>query len=533
MATVTLTPLYGNLVRWPGHLFEATPDVTITTHTATNFTFRFPSAGVDFPNYQIVITGTGFAYDGFVPLEGDVASVQVRNGLGQVVLTISGINASAMANDLSLLYQDMFGSPGHNQGGDGPGPWGMAAWSHLLSGNDTINGSTGNDGWSLPGTNTGNDVTNMGAGNDWAQGGIGNDTINGGDGGDTLSYQQSAYEAGFTAIRGATINVDSGTALDPWGYTDEFTGFEMFEGSIFNDRFNGSITNRDYFRGGRGADIIDGGDISFRDNSVTADRKDFVSYAGDTWEGGIRGIRVDLETSFTGGSVRGTIRDGFGNTDTVIDIERVEGTRFNDVFVGSRFDNVFAGGEGRDSYDGDGGSDIVRLGASFADDTQTGVEVNLGLSTGQIINDGFGNSEDALRIENLEGTHLADKLRGNAGANYLEGGQGADSLTGAAGADEFYWDGLYQVDAIDRITDFDTTGADKDHLSFNAGGFAGMTGTVVLVNGNAATAAVGTFVFRAANNTLYWDEDGTGSTAMVAIVVLNNVTALTVDSIWV
>ena len=529
MATFTYTDLFSDLDKWPGHLLEVTTPVTFLAKTATSFTFRFPATGVDFPNYRVTITGSGFTYDGDVATGGDVTQLQVRNGAGQVVFTVSGITASSLADDLSLLYYDMFGTDGDN----GPDPNGKTAWSHLLSGNDVFTGTANSDRQWLPGTDAGDDVYNMGQGDDQVQGGIGNDIINGGDGGDFLGYQQTAYNEGMPAIRGATIDVDAGTVLDPWGGTDHFTSIESFGGSIFRDRFNGSVSNRDNFQGSRGNDIIDGGDISFRDGAVTGDRKDTARYSGDYWDGATRGIRVDLETSFTGGSVRGTIRDGFGNTDTVIDIERVEGTRFNDVFVGSRFDNVFAGGEGRDSYDGDGGSDIVRLGASFADDTQTGVEVNLGLTTGQIINDGFGNSEDALRIENLAGTHLADKLRGNAGANYLEGGQGADSLTGAAGADEFYWDGMYEVDAIDRITDFDSTGADMDHLSFNAGGFAGMTSTVVLVNGNAATAAVGTFVFRAANNTLYWDEDGTGSTAMVAIAVLNNVTALTVDSFWI
>ena len=32
--------------------------------------------------------------------------------------------------------------------------------------------------------------------------------------------------------------------------------------------------------------------------------------------------------------------------DTVIDIEKVVGTRYNDTFVGSRVDNLFEGGEG-------------------------------------------------------------------------------------------------------------------------------------------------------------------------------------------
>ena len=54
-----------------------------------------------------------------------------------------------------------------------------------------------------------------------------------------------------------------------------------------------------------------------------------------------------------------------------------------------------------------------------------------------------------------------------------------------------------------------------------------MTTTLHLVNGAAATDAVGTFVYKAANHTLFWDEDGTGAAAAMAIVVLNGVNALT------
>ncbi|MDB5666293.1 hypothetical protein [Cypionkella sp.] len=458
-----------------------------------------------------------------------MAQVQVKNATGQVVLTISNIGASTLADDFSLLYFDMFGAPGYKDG-HGPSPSGKVAWSHLTSGNDIFNGTSGNDNQWLPGTDSGNDVFNMRGGDDDVQGGVGNDTINGGAGYDRLSYQQTSYNEGMSAIRGATINVNKGTASDPWGFVDKFTGLESFEGSVFRDRFFGSTKERDDFAGGRGNDFIDGGDVSFVNGVRTEDRKDQVNYSSDFYQGANKGIVVDLETSLVKGSITGKIVDGFGNTDTVVDIERVRGTRFNDVFVGSRADNVFRGGEGKDSYNGSAGFDAIWFGDNFSNAAQHGVKVDLSRSSNQIIDDGYGNRETAISIEELAGAQFNDVLRGNGVANFLEGSDGRDTLSGMGGVDEFYWDLRGDIGDGDIITDFVATGPNKERLSFNIAGFDGMTSTVVLVNGTAAKAAVGTFVFNAASDKLYWDSDGTGSDAMVLVAVLNNVASLSTDN---
>lgn len=532
MATVTLTPLFNNLDNWPGHLFEVTTPVSVLVKTATTFSFRYPASGVDFPNYQITITGSNFTYNGAVASGGDVAQVQVRNAIGQVVLTIANIGPTTLADDFSLLYFNMFGAPDY-QLGHGPGPDGKTVWSHLLSANDVFNGTSGDDNQWLPGTDSGNDTYNMGAGDDQVQGGIGRDTINGGDGYDRLSYLQTTYNEGQSAIRGATFNVDAGTVADSWGFVDRFTGIESFEGSVFKDRFNGSLVTRDDFSGGRGNDLIIGGDISFRDGDRTEDRRDQVNYNNDFWQGGNRGIIVHLETSYLNGSIRGNIVDGYGNTDTVVDIERVRGTRFNDVFVGSRADNTFRGGEGKDSYDGGAGADRIDFRDNFTDTVQSGVVVNLTLATNQIVNDGYGNTETAIRIEDISGSNHNDTLQGNDANNFIEGADGTDLLSGAAGVDEFYWGNDVEIDDKDRITDFIATGVNKEHLSFSHENITGMTTTIVLVNGTNATAAVGTFIYTVSNHTLYWDSDGTGGNAKTAIVTLDNVAALSVDNFWI
>ncbi len=174
----------------------------------------------------------------------------------------------------------------------------------------------------------------------------------------------------MAAFRGIAINMATRTVIDPWGGTDRFTGIEEVFGSRFNDSFTGSA-GRDRFAGLRGNDTFNGG----------ADR-DTIDYAQDRWYGGQRGIVVDLQTSIVGTAIRGTITDGFGNTDKTVDIERVIGTSFNDV---------------------------------------------------------FGNTENALNIEDVEGSGLKDRIFGNLNANWITGDDGADTMFGGNGADHFEW----------------------------------------------------------------------------------------------
>jgi len=278
----------------------------------------------------------------------------------------------------------------------------------------------------------------------------------------------------------------------------------------------------------RGNDIIDGGANTFDAlGNQSGDDRDKVQYVDDYWQGGRFGVVVDLETSIVGGSIRGFARDGFGNTDTLIDIERVDGTRFGDRLTGSSVDNRLAGGEGRDTYDGGGGYDQVRFDRAFADGPgPVGVNVNMALATNQIINDGFGNTETMVNIEELLGSNNADILRGNAQSNFLEGQRGADTLAGQGGNDQFYFE-QSNMDFADRVLDFASTGAGIDTLAFNMTEWDNMTLALRLVNGTAATTTFGTFLFVNATDQLIWDQNGTGAGGRTLVAVLNGVTALT------
>ena len=233
-----------------------------------------------------------------------------------------------------------------------------------------------------------------------------------------------------------------------------------------------------------------------------------------------------MSVSVSGGVIHGTIRDGFGNTDTTGNIENIAGTRYDDVFVGSSAHNNFAGGEGKDSYDGGAGADHIFLNWRFTDQVQTGVVVDLTRASGQIRNDGYGNVENAISIENIVGSAQNDRITGSAGQNWLVGADGRDILKGAGGADFFQFDRSSEFGDGDRITDFHAgAGADQDVLQIFVANW-GATNTLHLVNGTAATGAFSTFIYNAANDTLYWDADGTGAQAKIAVCVLTNVAAL-------
>ena len=522
MATINLTSVYANLDRWPGDLLRADEDTVVTARTATTFRFTLGSTS-EFAGYTVVVGGTGFTYLNGVATSGTMSSVRIVGPGGATVANITGLTGP-IATDFDQFISDVFGSP---TGDTGPGPDGEAAWDVLSSGSDLMNGTAGDDWLFVAGFNTGNDTANGFGGDDQMFGSIGNDIYNGGAGYDTLSFYETSYGLGGAATRGIIVNVRARTVIDSWGGTDRFTSVEGFEGSRFNDVFNGSAATDDAFSGLRGNDTFRGGQVSVNSTGqFTSDDDDFLSYNSDYWNGGSLGIRVNLETSFVNGSIRGSIRDGFGNIDTVIDIEQVEGTRFGDSFIGSRAGNVFWGGEGQDTYNGRGGFDILEFDRWFGDNDPVGVVVDLSLATGQIINDGFGNTETALSIEEVDGTDGTDVLRSGAGGTLLEGRDGADILTGRGGRDTFIWNDMSETGDGDRVTDFVATGPSADWLAFEIEGFVGMTDTLRLVNGTNATTNQGTFLFNAATDTLVWDSNGTGAGGRTVVAILTNVASL-------
>lgn len=184
-------------------------------------------------------------------------------------------------------------------------------------------------------------------------------------------------------------------------------------GGSGDDQIVGSIY-RDFLVGNAGNDTLDGGR-----------QADTVSYAQA--EG-----RVVVSLLLLG-FAQDTRSDGI---DTLIDVEHIIGSSFNDIIRGNSGDNALNGGKGDDVLRG--GRGLNGLNGSAGRDTVTYLDAEFGvradLSNGQRQDTGW--SYDLIsNVENLSGSTFDDVLLGNAEANEISGGDGADKLRGEAGDD--------------------------------------------------------------------------------------------------
>ena len=179
--------------------------------------------------------------------------------------------------------------------------------------------------------------------------------------------------------------------------------------------------------------LADGG--SFEDflKEILAGDKDIASYASaGAW------VEIDLRIL----DEQDTISAGM---DTLIDIQSVTGSAYNDILIGDAFGNVLFGGDGNDTLKGGEGSDTLEGGAgndlldgeigdkdiaSYAK-AEDGVSLDLSITTAQ--DTGTLGLDTLLNMDGLEGSAFDDTLLGNAGDNFLIGGAGNDILEGRLG----------------------------------------------------------------------------------------------------
>lgn len=218
---------------------------------------------------------------------------------------------------------------------------------------------------------------------------------------------------------GVTVNLATGTASDGLGGVDTLSNINIVEGSSFADSIvgrAGSASGYEAFFPGAGNDTVDGGTVA---GTVTPDSRNVINYFGSP-----AATSVDLRF--------GTATDGYGGSDTLVHINWVVGSRFDDVLSGSdlALDERFEGAAGADLIDGRGGSDTV----SYQSAAERGVTVNLvdGVAT-----DWSGATDRLTAIEHAIGTGFVDTLTGDALANTLWGLAGNDVLVGLAGDDTF------------------------------------------------------------------------------------------------
>jgi Ca2+-binding RTX toxin-like protein len=229
-----------------------------------------------------------------------------------------------------------------------------------------------------------------------------------------------------TGVEGATI-IDSGAlGSDTLVNVESLLGSEYDDMLIGDDEANILIGSGgdDFLIGGSGDDTISGGEGI-----------DFVSYAGAS-----AGVAVNLSVTWD--------QDTGQGMETLLGIEGVIGSAFDDTLVGDENANTLIGGQGDDTLEGWEGDDILeggegedRLEGGLGDDTASyanavagSIVFTVDLSN-PLNNTGEASGDTFIGIENLIGSAGNDVLIGNNQANTIEGGGGADILYGGEGHD--------------------------------------------------------------------------------------------------
>ena len=217
-------------------------------------------------------------------------------------------------------------------------------------------------------------------------------------------------------------------------------------GTIEDDNIRGGLGN-DTLTGGLGVDTLDGG----------AGMADMASYITSTAL-----IRIALDGSM--------IAMGDAATDTLVNIERLQGTNFNDRLTGDANNNLLLG---------EGGADV---------------------------------------------------LRGQNGHDTLTGGLGKDNLGGGLGNDAFDYKSINERG--DRIIDFNNVSGDNDRFTFDDAAFgawgigAGGLGSIDSTRWQTGTSNIALttsvrFLYETDTGILRYDQDGAGGAAALVIATLD------------
>ena len=144
-------------------------------------------------------------------------------------------------------------------------------------------------------------------------------------------------------------------------------------------------------------------------------------------------VAVDIDMG------RRAVTDAYGDTDTLVDVRSVTGTKNDDTIVGDANDNGIDGGLGSDAIDGGGGAhDFVNYQGR---DSAVNVNLGTGGEPGSGGEPALGEADTLVSIEGTRGTKFNDTLAGSDAADIIEGGNGDDLIAGGGGDDTLYGNG--------------------------------------------------------------------------------------------
>jgi Ca2+-binding RTX toxin-like protein len=239
-------------------------------------------------------------------------------------------------------------------------------------------------------------------------------TLEDGNGGsDTGTVSLTVNEVGGVNVITGT---NSGDTLYGTSGVDEISGLnasDTLHGYEGDDIIYGGSGN-DRLYGYEGDDILDGG----------AGNYDWAKYNVD-----VGGVIVDLVT--------GSATDGWGYHDTLIDIERVDGSAHDDVIYGDDNDNYLKGRAGNDHLVGGAGNDTIA--GNGHDDIMEGGEGDDDINGG-------GGSADAAVFNGVYANYTVDVASGSGTVVDNVGSEGTDTLTNVEQlifADGVWEDGVF------------------------------------------------------------------------------------------
>lgn len=298
-------------------------------------------------------------------------------------------------------------------------------------------------------------------------------------------YDVSGFSVSASAFVSAIHNGD------PLGaFAAVLSGNDSISGTAFDDVLMG-FDGADTISGGGGFDSLYGGNgddllivgpgNSLLDGGLGLDTASFVNAT--------RGVNVSLLLS-------GPQDTGQG-VETLVSVEKILGSTFNDTLAGDDGANTITGGGGADQLAGKGGDDILVVGegASTVDggggsDTISFLNVSGGVRYSLALQ---GAAQDTghgvmltTNLESVTGSAFGDTLIGDDNANVIIGGGGADNVSAQGGDDVIIvGDGANTVDGgigVDTLSFQNASGGIKFSLGLQ--GASQDTGHGVVVASN-------------------------------------------------
>ncbi len=290
----------------------------------------------------------------------------------------------------------------------------------------------------------------------------GNDFIDGGPGIDRAEYR--------FANEGVTILLAAGLASSESSGSDTLRSIEIIRGSMFADTYDargfGGAANRPIDPEaapaiGSAASTLSTPNVGSRWWGYNS----FVPEGGDDTIHGNGSTLLTYDQSML--PIRANLREGVVDAldeaakttpayaslgrDKFSGVYGVQGSSYGDLLIGGGQGRMslnpraeyFYPGAGADTIQGGGGWDIVEHPAS-----PEGIDVDMSRASGQVVNDGWGDTDTLIGVEHVVGSYYADRFKGSDRGDTFNGLRGADSFDGAFGHDELELSALFGTQGV-------------------------------------------------------------------------------------